>query len=162
VCNTRHRFLCIEGCISSELACDGYYNCPLAGEDENPADCEAVPLKGLFLRDLGFSEERRQSESRSFIEAILKKAVLKTLNEDKSGKRDVTSTTTSKPGQNKQSGFELTSAVFRDFSDIILKNLLSKTKGVQTTEPRNLTMTTTTKPSWTDDPEGKPMSLEYI
>lgn len=164
MCNTRHRFLCTEGCISAELACDGYNNCPLAAEDEDPADCEAVALKGgLFLRYLGSSEEARQSNPHNFIETILTKAVLKSLTKDKSGKRDVTSTMTSKPGQNKQSGFELTSGIFRYVSDIILKKLLSKDKSVQVTEPRNLTMMTTTiKPPLSDDLQGKPMSLQYV
>lgn len=158
VCNTRHRFFCVEGCISSEFACDGYNNCPLVADDENPADCEASAVKRGLLRDLASSEEGRQSDPRNFIQTILTKAVLKTLSEDKSGKRDLTSTTTSKPGQNIQSGFELTSGMFRDVSDMILKKLLSKAKGVQVTEPSNFTMKiATTKPSWSDDPEGKPL-----
>jgi hypothetical protein len=168
VCNSRNRFFCLEGgnqfphCISSELVCDGYNNCPLAGDEENSADCEATALKGdLFLPDLGFPGEGRQSNNRhNILETILKKVVLKSLTEDKSGKRDVISTTTPKPGQNKQTGFELTSSILRDVSDIILKKVI-KTKGVQVTEPRNSTKaTTTTKPPWPDDSEGKPIYFQ--
>lgn len=153
VCSTRHRFLCLGGpiylpvCISSELACDGHNNCPIAGDDENPEECEAMALKGrLLLANPDSSEEGHQSNPHSVIEAMLKKAVLKTLAEVKSGKRDATSTTTSQPG--------LMTLMFRDMSDIILKKFLNNSKRDQLAEPSNSTMiTTTTKPPWQDSPE---------
>jgi hypothetical protein len=136
------------------LACDGHNNCPAAGDDENPEVCEAMGIKGgLFLADPNSSEEGHQSNPHHIIEAILKKAVLKTLTEVKSGKRDATSTTTtSQPG--------LMTLMFRDMSDIIMKKLLSK--GEQLAEPRNsTTISTTTKPPWEDSPEGKPLLFQY-
>lgn len=153
VCSNRHRFICLGRgiyfpvCISSELACDGHKNCPAAGDDENPEECEAMALKGrLLLADLDSSEEGHQSNPHNVIEAMLKKAVLKTLTEVKSGKRDATSTTTSQPG--------LMTLMFRDVSDIILKKLLNNSKRDQLAEPRNSTaITTTTKPPWQDSPE---------
>jgi len=67
----------------------------------------------------------------------------------------VTSTTLN-PGQDKQSGFELSTSVLRDMSDIILKKLMSRSKNAQVTETRNTSTTTTTgKPPWQDNAEGK-------
>jgi hypothetical protein len=160
VCNNKHRFLCLRGglyfpvCISSEFACDGHNNCPVAGDDENPEECEAMALKGgLLLADPDSSEERHQPNPHHVIEAILKKAVLKTLTEVKSGKRETTSTTTSQPG--------VMTLTFRDMSDIILKKLLSNSKRDQLADPTNSTMITTTiKPPWQDSSEGKPLLLQ--
>lgn len=159
MCSNRHRFICLGGgiyspvCISSELACDGHNNCPVAGDDENPEECEAMAFYGrLLLADPDSSEEGQQSNPHDVIEAMLKKAVLKTLTEVKSGKRDAISTT-SQPG--------LMNLMFRDVSEIILKKLLNGSKRDQLAEPRNSTVITTTKPPWQDSPEGKSLLLQY-
>jgi hypothetical protein len=160
VCSTRNRFLCLRGgiyfpvCISSEFVCDGHNNCPVAGDDENPEECEAMALKGgLLLTDPDSSEKENQPNPHHIIEAILKKAVLKTLNEAKSGKREAISTT-SQPG--------VMTLTFRDMSDIILKKLLSNSKRDELSEPSiSTTITTTPRPPWQDSSEGKPLLLQY-
>jgi hypothetical protein len=144
-------------CISSELACDGYNNCPFAGEDENPEGCSAMALnRGLLFTYPDSSEEGHQSDPRSVVKTILKKAVLNTLTEVGSRKRDVISTTTSKPKQNILSGFVISSNVLRNMSDILLKKFLNK-NNVQMAEPRNTTVTTTIKPPLQNNSEGKPL-----
>ena len=163
-CNIRHHFFCLGSrvhfpvCISSELACDGYNNCPFAGDDENPEDCGPMTINGrLFLTDPDSSEEKHQSDPHRVIETILKKAVLRTWTDVSSRKRDVTSTTTtSKPVHNVLSGLELSSTLLRNMSDIILKKFLNKNGDVQVTEPMNTT-TSTIKPPWKDNLEGKPL-----
>lgn len=159
-CNMRHHFFCLGSrvhfpvCISSELACDGYNNCPFAGDDENPEDCGPITLNGrLFSTDPDSSEEGHRSDAHHVIETILKKAVLKTWTEVSSRKRDVTSTTTSKPVQNILSGLEISSNLLRNMSDIILKKFLNKNHNVHVAEPMNTTKTTTIKPPWQDNSE---------
>jgi hypothetical protein len=145
-------------CISPELACDGYNNCPFAGDDENPEECGAMmPNRGTFLTDPDSSEEGHQSDPRRVIETILKKAVLKTWTDVSSRKRDVTSTTTtSKPMQNILSGLVISSSLLRNMSDILLKKFLNK-NNVQMAEPMNITVTTTNKPPWQNSSQGKPL-----
>lgn len=144
-------------CISPELACDGYNNCPFAGDDENPEECGAMTVnRGLFLTDPNSSEEGHQSNPHHITETILKKAVLKTWTEVSSRKRDVTSTTTSKPMKNILSGLVISSSLLRNMSDILLKKFLNK-NNVQMVEPMNITVTTTIKPPWQDNSEGKPL-----
>ena len=144
-------------CISSELACDGYNNCPLAGDDENPEKCSAMMLnRGFFVTDRDSPEEGHRSDPHHVIETILKKAVLKTWDEVSSRKRDVSSTTTSKPMQNILSGLVISSSLLRNMSDILLKKFLNK-NNVQMAEPMNVTVTTTIKPPWQDDSQGKPL-----
>lgn len=164
-CNVRHHFFCLGNrvhfpvCISPELACDGYNNCPFAGDDENLEDCGAMTVnRGLFLTEPNSSEEGHQSNPHHVFEAILKKAVLKTWNEVNSRKRDVTSTTTSKPMQNILSGVVISSSLLRNMSDILLKKFLNK-NNVQMAEPMNVTVTTTIKPPWQDNSQA--MMAQY-
>ena len=164
-CNIRHHFFCLGNrvhfpvCISSELACDGYNNCPFARDDENPEECGAMMLnRGFFMTDPDSSEEGHRLDPHHIIETILKKAVLKTWDEVSSRKRDVTSTTTSKPMQNILSGLVISSSLLRNMSDILLKKFLNK-NNVQMAEPMNVTVTTTIKPPWQDDSQGKPLWL---
>lgn len=161
-CNVRHHFFCLGNrvhfpvCISPELACDGYNNCPFAGDDENLEDCGTMTVnRGLFLTEPN-SSEGHQSNPRHVFETILKKAALKTWNEVNSRKRDVTSTTTSKPMQNILSGVAISSSLLRNMSEILLKKFLNK-NNVQMAERMNVTVTTTIKPPWQDNSQGKPL-----
>jgi hypothetical protein len=165
-CNTRHHFFCLGNgvhfpvCISSELACDGYNNCPFAGDDENPEKCSAMMLnRGLSLTDPDSSEVGHPSDPHHVIETILKKAILKTWTEVSSRKRDVTSTTTSKPMRNILSGLVISSSLLRNMSDILLKKFLNKNdvQMAELAEPTNVTVTTTIKPPWQDNSQGKPL-----
>ena len=164
-CNIRHHFICLGNgvnfpvCISSELACDGYNNCPFAGDDENPEECGHMMLRrGFFLTNQGSSEEGHQSDPHHVFETNLKKAILNTWTEVSSRKRDVisttTTTTTSKPVQNMLSGLEISSSLLRNMSDILLKKFLKK-NNVQVVEPINATVTTSINPPWQDNSEGK-------
>ncbi|XP_069686727.1 uncharacterized protein [Periplaneta americana] len=142
VCSAEQRTFCVTLalCIPTEMVCDGFHNCPLAGDDEDPDKCDAMPLK------MALSSEEGQQDPRRVL-GFLSKAVLNTFGKDRS--KD--GTTTPPPENKRHSGFELTKGMLRDMSDLLLKQLLSRHRSGNTSLAANSsTSTTTARPPWKD------------
>lgn len=147
VCSAEQRTFCVTLalCIPTEMVCDGFHNCPLAGDDEDPDKCDAMPLK------MALSSEEGQQDPRRVL-GFLSKAVLNTFGKDRS--KD--GTTTPPPENKRHSGFELTKGMLRDMSDLLLKQLLSRHRSGNTSLAANSsTSTTTARPPWKDVQTGQ-------
>ncbi|PSN53287.1 hypothetical protein C0J52_04662 [Blattella germanica] len=152
LCSSRHRKLCLAGhlqlCIPSELVCDGFHNCPVSGEDENPRECAAT---AALLSD------PHETIGDFFTKAVVRAITLKN---DKT--KEVNTTSTVAPsGKKGSSGLELT-PMFSDVSSFIIKNILNNHKTIRVNATTTTTTTTTAKPPWHHQPPKNPTEMDSI